>query len=491
MANERERRLGRSIEERHGIAGALPSAGGIGGPVEAPHVLDRPSRPPGTIVALATAAGESAVAVIRVSGPAAVDVVAPLLRSARPLREFPSHAVRRVSVVDPDSGEPLDDALCTVMRTPRSYTGEDVVELSCHGAPALLRGLLARLVAGGARLAEPGEFTRRAYLNGRLDLAQAEAVALLIGARTERAVHQAARALTADASAPLRALHERLLDCVAGLEVTLDFPDERVGLDVDDAAKTVSALRHEAERRLASARHGRVLHEGLTVSLVGAPNAGKSTLLNALVGRERAIVSPVAGTTRDVVEATIAVAGVPVRLLDTAGLGLARDAIEAEGMRRSRAAIVESDIVVLVIDGSAPVAPDMTTSIAGRPSITVLSKSDLPMHAAAADMRDAVRVSGVTGAGMEALTERLTAAVIERAALDGDEGVMVASQRQADHLAALHRALAAAEVSLASAPVEAALVDLREALHHVAAILGIDVTDSVLDRIFATFCLGK
>ena len=453
-------------------------------PDEREHPLD-------TIVALATAAGESAVAVVRVSGPAAVDVVAPLLRSARPLREFPSHAVRRVSVVDPDTGEPLDDALCTLMRTPRSYTGEDVVELSCHGAPALLQGLLARLVARGARLAEPGEFTRRAYLNGRLDLAQAEAVALLIGARTERAVHQAARALTAGASAPLRSLHERLLDCVAGLEVTLDFPDERVGLDIDDAVKTVRALRDEAERRLTSVRHGRVLHEGLTVSLVGAPNSGKSTLLNALIGRERAIVSPVAGTTRDIVEATIALAGVPVRLLDTAGLGRARDAIEAEGMRRSRAAILESDIVVVVIDGSAPVAPDVTTEIAGRPSITVLSKSDLPLHADAADMGDAVRVSGVTGAGLDALTARLTAAVVERAALDGDEGVVVASQRQADHLAALQRALVAAEAALVSAPVEAALVDLRDALQHAAAILGIDVADSVLDRVFATFCLGK
>jgi tRNA modification GTPase len=444
-----------------------------------------------TIVAVATAAGESAVAVIRVSGPAAVDVVAPLLRSSRPLAEFPSHAMRRVNVVDPETGEPLDDALCTLMRAPRSYTGEDVVELSCHGAPALLHALLARLVAHGARLAEPGEFTRRAYLNGRLDLAQAEAVALLIGARTERAVHQAARALSGDGSAPLHALRERLLDCVAGLEVTLDFPDERVGLDVDAAVKTVGALRQEAERRLLSVRHGRVIHDGLTVALVGAPNAGKSTLLNTLVGRERAIVSPVAGTTRDIVEATIALAGVPVRLLDTAGLGLPRDAIEAEGMRRSRAAIDESDIVVLVIDASGPAPPDVAAIVGGRRAIVVLSKSDLPPHPDAATTRDVVRVSALTGLGMETLAARLAAAVTECGALDGDESAVVASQRHADQLAALHRALAAAEASLTSAPVEAALIDLREALDHAGAILGIDVADSVLDRIFATFCLGK
>src|SRR5688572_21438699 len=366
-----------------------------------------------TIFALATAAGESAIAVVRVSGPAAVDVVAPLLRSPLSLAEFPSHTLRRVSVIDPDTGAPLDDALCAVMRAPRSYTGEDVVELSVHGSPALLRALLARLAAQGARLAQPGEFTRRAYLNGRLDLAQAEAVALLISARTERAVQQAARALAGDAAAPVRAWRERLLDCVAGLEVTLDFPDEHVGLDVTAAVKVVSALREDAERRLASVRHGRVLHEGLTVALVGAPNAGKSTLLNSLVGRERAIVSPVAGTTRDVVEATIAIAGVPVRLLDTAGLGLPRDAIEAEGMRRSRDAIDESDIVVLVIDGSGPIEREVITATNGRRAIVVLSKSDLPAHGDAAALRDGVAVSAVTGAGMDILAARLAAAVTE------------------------------------------------------------------------------
>jgi tRNA modification GTPase len=444
-----------------------------------------------TIVAVATAAGESAVGVIRVSGPAALDVVAPLVRGARALHDFPSHAVRRVTVVDRETGEPLDDALCTVMRAPRSYTGDDVVELSCHGAPALLRAVLARLVAHGARLAEPGEFTRRAYLNGRLDLAQAEAVALLISARTERAVHQAARALTADESAPIRVLHERLLDLVAGLEVTLDFPEERVGLDVDAAVKTVAALRQEAERRLMSVRHGRILHEGLTVALVGAPNAGKSTLLNTLVGRERAIVSPVAGTTRDIVEVTVALAGVPVRMLDTAGLGVARDAVEAEGMRRTQAAMDESDILVLVVDSSNPIVPDVSAFVRRKPDILVLSKIDLPSHPDSLGMTDAVRVSARSGAGVDTLSARLASAVTDRAALDSDEGGVVASQRHADELADLHTALTTAETSLGAAPVEAALVDLRQALHHAGAILGFDVGDSVLDRIFATFCLGK
>ena len=318
------------------------------------------------------------------SGADAVAIVAPLLDAARPLAAFPSHALRRVGVVDPKTGERVDTALCAVMRAPRSYTGEDVVELSCHGSPALLRMIVLWLVAGGARLAAPGEFTRRAFLNGRLDLAQAEAVALMIGARTDRAVALAARALGGAFSDQVRGLQARLVDVIAGLEVTLDFPEEGVGHDVGEARATVSALRAEAERWLEAARHGRVVHGGLTVALVGPPNAGKSSLLNALVGHDRAIVSEIPGTTRDVVEAAIVLAGVPVRLLDTAGIETPRDVIEAEGIRRSRRAMDESELLLVVFDGS--VEPDrrVLAETAGRPRVLVRAKSDLRAHEAAA-----------------------------------------------------------------------------------------------------------
>src|SRR2546426_7723041 len=226
----------------------------------------------------ATAIGESAIGVIRVSGPDAIAIVAPLLRTAIPLEAFPSHRLRRVAIVDAKSGERVDEALCTVMRSPRSYTAEDVVELSCHGSPALLRLVTLSIVAGGARLAAPGEFTRRAFLNGRLDLARAEAVALMIGARTDRAVALAARALAGGFSDQVRALRDELVDLIAGLEVTLDFPEERVGLDVEAARVIVTRLRAEVERWLAAARHGRVVHDGVTVALVGPPNAGQSSL---------------------------------------------------------------------------------------------------------------------------------------------------------------------------------------------------------------------
>jgi tRNA modification GTPase len=426
-----------------------------------------------------------------VSGDDAVAIVAPLLAAGRPLAGFPSHALRRVGVIDPKTGERVDTALCAVMRAPHSYTGEDVVELSCHGSPALLRMILLWLVAGGARLAAPGEFTRRAFLNGRLDLAQAEAVALMIGARTDRAVALAARSLEGAFSDQVRGFQARLIDVIAGLEVTLDFPEEGVGHDIGAARAMVSELRAEAERWLEAARHGRVIHGGLTVALVGPPNAGKSSLLNALVGHDRAIVSDVPGTTRDVVEGAIVLAGVPVRLLDTAGIETPRDVIEAEGIRRSRRAMDESDLLLVVLDGS--VEPDrrVLAETAGRPRVLVRAKSDLRTHEAAAALPEAQPVSALTDEGMEALRERLTREVELRAGASGDEGGIVMSVRQIALIESLHTELAGAEAALVDAPLEAALVDLNGALASAGRILGVDVSDAVLDRIFSAFCLGK
>ena len=416
---------------------------------------------------------------IRVSGPDAIAIVAPLLRSAIPLAAFPSHALRRVGVVDAKSGERVDEALCAVMLAPRSYTGEDVVELSCHGSPALLRMVTQWIAGGGARLATPGEFTRRAFLNGRIDLAQAEAVAL------------AARALAGGLADRARAVRDALVDVIAGLEVELDFPEERIGHDPDRARSIVARLRADVDRWAVAARHGRVVHDGVTVALVGPPNAGKSSLLNALLGRERAIVSPIPGTTRDVVEGTIAVAGVPVRLLDTAGLDAPRDDIEAEGIRRSRLAIEESDLLLVVLDTS--VSPDrrVLAETAGRARVVVRAKSDLPSHPEAAALSDAVDVSTVNGGSIDPLLERLAKDVEHRAAAAGDEGGIVTSLRQLALIDALGKSLASSGEALCDMPLEAALVDLRLALGITGEMLGVDVTDAVLDRIFSAFCLGK
>jgi tRNA modification GTPase len=429
--------------------------------------------------------------VIRVSGPDAIPIVAPMLRSPQPLAAFPSHVLRRVGIIDAKSGESVDEALCAVMFAPRSYTGDDVVEISCHGSPALVRLVTRWIVAGGARLAEPGEFTRRAFLNGRVDLAQAEAVALMIGARTERAVALAARALAGGLADQARAWRDTLVALIAGLEVVLDFPDERIGYDPETARETVARLRAEVDRSVIAARHGRVVHDGVTVALVGPPNAGKSSLLNALLGRDRAIVSPTPGTTRDVVEGTVAIAGVPVRILDTAGLDESRDPIEAEGMRRSRLAIEESDLLLVVLDSS--VAPDrrILEETAARARIVVLAKNDLPLHADAAALENTVGASTLRSGGTDVLLERLAQEVEQRASESGDEGAIVTSLRQLQVIEALSESLASSASALEQMPLEAALVDLKSALCLVGQILGVDVGDAVLDRIFATFCVGK
>ena len=441
-------------------------------------------------MAIATPAGEGAVGVVRVSGPNAVTVVQPLVGTSTVLAALPPRRLTRVALIDPRTGSAVDDALCAVMPGPASYTGEDVVELSCHGSPALLRLVVERIIESGARLAEPGEFTRRAFLNGRIDLVQAEAVALLVGARTERAVTLAARALAGGLSERLRGVHEALLDVVSGLEVTLDFPDEHVGLDVEGAIKAVTGLADDVGRLLAAARRERLVYEGLTVALVGPPNAGKSSLLNALLGRDRAIVSPEPGTTRDIVEGGLVVDGIAVRLLDTAGLGAAQDTIDAEGMRRTRLAIAESDLLLVIQDGSVPVDVTVLAETAGHARVLVQAKSDLGGHPSHQAL-EAVAVSALTGEGLDRLLAAIGHAVRVDAEIHGDEIAVVTSLRQTELLDALHRALEQGADALVNSPLEAALVDLREAMSIVSGMLGLTIDNAVLDRIFATFCLGK
>ena len=412
-----------------------------------------------------------------------------LVSDAGRISALPSRQLTRVSLIDAD-GAPLDEALCVVMRGPRSYTGEDVVELSCHGSPAVLRAVMSRLCAAGARLADPGEFTRRAFLNGRIDLARAEAVALLVSARTERAARLAARALSrfGDEAARLR---DALIDLVAGLEVRLDFPEDTVGLPEMKAADIAMGLADTVDAWRRAGELGRVVHEGLCIALVGAPNAGKSTLMNALVGQERAIVSSVPGTTRDVVESTIVISGVPVRLLDTAGLGEPRDAIDAEAMRRTRKAIDASDFAVVVIDTSAAMDETALSATASKERVVVGAKSDLPSHPAMRRLADAVRVSAMEGTGLDALRQRLQEFVRARAGEDGDEGELVVSLRQRELLSSLSDALRRGARMSSGAPLELALVDFRDALAYASELLGVGVGDVVLDRVFASFCLGK
>lgn len=449
-----------------------------------------------TIVAIATPPGTGAIGIIRVSGPAAVAVVSRVARLAQPrsLLDATPRTLHRADVTDPERDETLDVALVAKMPGPRSYTGEDVVELSCHGNPLLLAEIVRLLLEDPrARLAEPGEFTKRAYLNGRLDLLQAEAVAALISARTERAVRLVARQLSGPLSEEIGGIRESLLELIAGLEVTLDFPDEGMGITQSAAVKQAEELANRLRHLLARAERGRAIHGGLVMMIAGAPNVGKSSLLNALVGTERAIVSPSPGTTRDLVEDTLVIGGVAVRVVDGAGLGTPGDPVEAEGMRRARQALLESDLVVVVLDRSRPTCSDDLAILrltAERPRVLVANKGDLPPACGGPNTCELV-CSALTGDGMGALRVWLERWVFERTREDIEEGGVVASLRALAGIDAGRVALEEAARALAAEPIEAVIVDLREAARALGQTLGVDRDEAILERIFSSFCVGK
>jgi tRNA modification GTPase len=448
-----------------------------------------------TIVGIATPPGTGAIGLVRISGADAVAVASTVVR----LRESAGIATCRprtlhlATVVDPHSDAELDTALVATMPGPGSYTGEDVVEISCHGNPVLLGEIVRHLVSSGARLAEPGEFTRRAFLNGRIDLIQAEAVADMIGARTARAVRLVARQVRGEVSNEISRLRDRLLDVRAGLEVALDFPDDNVGLSPTGASREAAELLSWLERLLESARRGRAIQDGLSVVLVGAQNAGKSSLFNRLLGSERAIVAPSPGTTRDLVEATVMIQGVSVRLVDGAGLGTPSDGVDAEGMRRLRTAVAESDLSLVVLDRSRPMSAadcEVLDLTAAGERLVVANKCDLPEAWRQVDPEEC-RCSALTGTGVASLVGLLERWVGQRTQVDGDEGGIVPSLRVLDKLESARESMSRMVTMQGRQPIEVALVDLGHALHQIDDVLGIEVGEDVLDRIFASFCVGK
>ncbi len=434
------------------------------------------------IFALASGAGRAAVAVVRVSGRDTAGVVAALAgRLPRP-REASLRRLRH-----PGTGEVLDRALVLWFPRPRSYTGEDAAELHLHGGPAVVAGVADALVAAGVRPAEPGEFTRRAFLHGRMDLTAAEGVADLIAAETAAQRRQALR----QAGGALAALTEgwtaRLTRLLARQEAFIEFEDEDLPPDLDAAVVVeAAALRAEIGRHLADGGRGERLREGLLAAILGAPNAGKSSLLNALVGREAAIVSAHAGTTRDVVEARIELAGVPVTLADTAGLHAeVSDEIETEGMRRARRRAEEADLVLAVF--AADRAPDPETLALVRPGVVVVAnKTDLAPAPAALGGEAPVAVSARTGAGLEALRARLVEETTARAGLAAEAGLT-----RPRHRAALAEAEEWLDELDSAVLPELRAEALRAALRAVGRVTGRVGVEAVLDLVFGEFCIGK
>src|SRR5690554_4885613 len=440
---------------------------------------------PDTIVAVATATGEGGIGVVRLSGPRARAVGERVC--GRALR--PRHA-HRARFLEPD-GAVLDDGIALLFVAPASYTGEDVVELQAHGSPAVLRRLVEVCVEAGARHARAGELSERAFLNGRIDLAQAEAVADLIAAGDLRAARAARRALDGEFSRRVEAIAAGLLALRVQVEAMIDFSDEPLEVLGGEGVRAgLDALAAELQALLAAAERGRRLRDGLHAVIVGPPNAGKSSLLNALAGSERAIVTDIPGTTRDLLSETVRVDGVELNLVDTAGLREGGDAIEREGMRRARAELQRADLAIVVLDGRdleagrAAVAP----AIAGVPQVLWLyNKSDL-LPAPDATETDAVWISARTGAGLDEVHRRLHA--LAGVAVPG-EGEFTARAR---HVGALEDAAAAvgqARGQLDAGVLELAAESLREAHDLLGAITGRIAPDDLLGHIFATFCIGK
>lgn len=452
-----------------------------------------------TIVAIATPPGEGGLAVIRISGPEARAVAAKIFRPARPgpLRPY---RLRYGHVVDPASQAVLDEALAAFMAAPRSFTREDVVELSCHGGALPAQSVLGAALAAGARLARPGEFTMRAFLNGRIDLSQAEATLDVIRARTAAGLALAQAQLGGWLAREVRAARAALLECLAYVTVVVDFPEDEV--EPQDIGPQLRTGLAAVERLLAGAEQGIVYRQGARAALVGRPNVGKSSLLNALLRADRAIVTPVPGTTRDTLEETANLQGIPVVLIDTAGIHESADPVERLGVERSRAALQNADLALLVFDAQAPVGPG-DLAIAGltreKPTILVWNKLDTPGQTppTAPDLGHprllaTVGASALSGAGVDDLAAAVAQTLLGQAPAAAGEAHLVSSPRHRDALrrAAEHLGAAAAAWQ-AGLPADLLAGDLTAALNALGEITGETVGDDLLDLIFSRFCIGK
>lgn len=444
-----------------------------------------------TIAAIATAPGMGAVGLIRVSGDEAFPMVSQCLPNGRDCGKFTERMAVLTRIVD-SAGNTIDEVLATCFHSPRSYTGEHTVEIACHGGVLVMRRVLQRLLDVGIQPAGAGEFSKRAFLNGKMDLTQAEAVMDLISAQTELAMRAAHEQLQGRLGDQAESIRQEVLAIAAHVEAFIDFPEEDIDTDTGAAlAQRIHGCGESISQLLQTAEQGRILREGVRTVIFGSPNAGKSSLLNELLGYERAIVSDVEGTTRDTVEEVLNLQGIPVRLIDTAGMRDTEDAIEQQGVSRTRAQVETADLILEVVDGSQPRTQHLTEKeIGSRHHILVINKADLDLHTDW-EKPDGVRISCTRGDGLEALIDQISEELSMGAAEWGGHAVAI----NARHQSCLKRAkssLQAAHATLESGDgAEFISIDLREAMEAIGEIAGRIDTEELLGEIFSSFCIGK
>ena len=457
-----------------------------------------------TIAAIATARGEAGIGIVRVSGSLALPIASELFRSPRTisLAELPTHTLTYGHIVDATaSDEVIDEVLLGIMHAPKTYTGEDIVEFNCHGGMMTLTAVLNLVVKSGARIAEPGEFTKRAFLNGRLDLAQAEAVAELIASKTDLSRKIAIEALAGRLSDTVNRLSDRLASLLAEIEASIDFPEEDLDfMKIETQLETARAVQSDLVALLETATEGRIIMEGVNVAILGKPNVGKSSLLNALVGTKRAIVTDTPGTTRDTIEEAVNIGGIPLKLIDTAGIRQTTDIVEQQGVERSKAVLDGAELLLLMFDASQPLNDadlDLLQTAQSAKAILILNKIDLPVVTPSAVLlahcpkKRVVETAIPESKGLD----KLKAAVCEE--LLGGESVIGESPivTNARHQEALRRANEGLNYTIESLengmPPDLVAVDLRISLDGLGDIVGKTTTENILDRIFSQFCVGK
>lgn len=453
-----------------------------------------------TIAAISTPLGEGGIGIVRMSGPDAIMIAGGLFRSpkGKKIANARTHTILYGDIVDPVTTNVIDEVLISVMRAPNTYTKEDVVEINCHGGMLPLRRILDLLVKRGARLAMPGEFTQRAFINGRIDLVQAEAVVDVIRSKTDESSRIALEQLSGGLSDEITSIRDGLTEVCAHIEAYLDFPEDEIEPDnVDEILKKTKDLHARLSGLVHTYEEGRFFREGLSVAIVGRPNVGKSSLLNALLERDRAIVTEEPGTTRDVIEEYLNINGLPVRVIDTAGIRESHNIPEEEGVRRSLMAIEVADLVVAVFDGSTVMHDEdreVLTRVDGKNTIFVINKSDLLLVVNEHDIDDehsVITLSAKNRDGMDDLKDAIVRRILKSGG-EQREGVIITNMRHKVSVELARDAVfRGVEGMQQDQPLEIIAIEYREALQRLGEVVGVVTTDDILNRIFSDFCIGK